>query len=195
MSQDGKEVKSNRQLLVHTAVLNALTLWGYTIIWFYKNWKQINRFAIKEYEKDPEKFESLKGGKETWEYLRKMKPWMLTFGLLVPYYQIYMAFVLFKQVAEISPKCKSTKPISLAIMLAAITYILLAFSEHRDALFLLSFLGVIPLVYVQDLLNAFWLSVEPDDAVVRKRYTLEEMLFIAIGVAALVFYAAMPKFM
>jgi hypothetical protein len=189
LSKDGKEVKSNRQLLGHVAILNVLALWGYTVIWFYKNWKQLHVFARDHYEKNPEKYANLKGGAATWKYFSKMKPWMQTFGLLVPYYQVYIAFLFFYHVADIAPKNKMV-PLHLAIIFTSIMCIGFTLQTRSDFTFLLAGVAAIPIVIVQDYLNDFWQTVEPQEAVIRKRFTLEEWLFIVLGSTALVFYGA-----
>lgn len=138
----------------------------------------------------PDAESTIKGSAELWQYMRRMRPWIHTFGILVPLMQIFFFFLSFKQIAEISPKWKSS-PYPLALLLAAGYASLVPFASRLDVSGLLWLLSTFPLVFAQYLLNAFWRQVEPPEARVRQAFSIEEVLFLILGVLGMIFYLLM----
>jgi hypothetical protein len=180
-------IKSRQQPLWHVVLLNILTICGYSVLWFYKNWKQLSEFAKKEYAQTPDPQATIRGSPESWKYFANMRPWIHTFGVIVPFLQFYFFFLGFKQFAEVSPKCK-TSPYLMGILLTACYASLLPFAGRLDLWALVSFLSTGPLVYSQYLFNAFWQSVESPQARVRQTFSVEEWLFIIFGIFIMILY-------
>lgn len=173
-------VYSRQQPLWHVAVLNVLTLYGYSLIWFYKNWKQLAKFAKESEGQEFCSDTTNQGAHKTFASLRKMHLWLNTLGLALPYVQIYFASLFFMQVAELSPKRKFS-PLSTALMLAIAVMVLLELHRLPGVLSMLFLLAAYPLVIAQDLLNSYWQSVEPSGLIIRQAFSASELLYMVIG--------------
>jgi hypothetical protein len=110
-----------------------------------------------------------------------MKPWAHGFGVMVAYIQIYFFFLCFKQIAEVSPKCNMSCYL-MGIILTVCYAGVMPYAARLDLTALLALLSTIPLVYSQYLLNAFWKSVEPSDVQVRQSFSIQEWIFVVLGI-------------
>jgi hypothetical protein len=173
-----KPLYSRRQPLWHVAALNVLTLYGYSLVWFYKNWKQLASFA-KALPLQETGYITLDEQK-TFDSLRKMHLWLNTLGLMLPYVQIYFATIFFKQVAQLSPKRKFS-PLTTALLLSISMMLLIALHDLPGLFSMLFVLAACPLVVAQNMLNAYWQSVEPSDLLVRQAFSAGELMFMIIG--------------
>jgi hypothetical protein len=172
--------KSRQQALWHVVVLNILTICGYSVIWFWKNWRQLHDFSKKQYEQIPDHESTIKGSPAVWKYFRNMKPWVHGFFVTVPYIQYYFFYLGFKQFAEVSPQCKISYYL-MGLILTVCFVGVLPYASHLDLTALLALLSTFPLVYSQHLLNGFWKSVEPPEARPRQMFAIEEWLFVVLG--------------
>ncbi len=175
---------SRQQPLWHVAVLNVLTLYGYSLIWFYKNWKDLAKFAKESEWPEFCPVNADAEGQKAFNYLRKMNLWFNTFGLMLPYVQTYFAAVFFLHVAQLSPKRKFS-PLSTALLLAIAVMLLLELHRLPGVFSLLFLLAAYPLVIAQDLLNSYWQSVEPSGLVIRQAFSVGELVFMIIGILGL----------
>jgi hypothetical protein len=171
---------SRQQPLWHVAILNVLTLYGYSLIWFYKNWKDLAKFAKESEWSEFCPVNADAGAEKAFNYLRKMHLWLNTFGLMLPYVQTYFAALFFMQVAQLSPKRKFS-PLSTALLLAIAVMLLLELHRLPGVFGMLFLFAAYPLVIAQDLLNAYWQSVEPSGLVIRQAFSASELVFMIIG--------------
>jgi hypothetical protein len=175
-----KPVYSRRQPLWHVAALNVLTLFGYSLVWFYKNWKDLAKFAksssLHEFYPDVNDLAVQK----TFDNLKKMRLWLNTVGLMLPFVQAYFAGLFFLQVAQISPK-RQFPPLNTALVLLITMMLLLELHNLPGILSLLFLLATAPLVFAQDLLNSYWQSVEPSNLTIRQAFSASELVFMIVG--------------
>lgn len=165
---------SLRQPVWHVIVLSILTCAAYPIYWFYKNWRDLKAEAASERGQTNPKLRPF----------FDISPVLRTFGLFVPFFNIYMAVTLVKGIAELNPSenayCRKHPLISSGLIVGAIIA-LLYLQALPGVLYMLSFTVGIPLAIAQSWLNYYWKSVETDDLIVRQVFTGKELIVVILG--------------
>ncbi len=169
-------------------VLNILTIFGYSWVWFYKNWRDLKEFANTASEDEIQQVAALPQQQKTLLYLSKMNVFIHAMALLMPYFQAFFAAILFRQISELYPRRDSIlgkNPVFTAIILTAITW-LFTYAAERDGICRLLFLvAIIPQVVAQKMLNQFWLEVEVPELPLRQAFSGNELLLIILGAGML----------
>lgn len=119
-----------------------------------------------------------------------MNVFIHSFGLLLPYLNVFFAAILFKQIADLYPKQDSfvaRYPALIAVVLSVTAWLGYVESAKCGIYFLYLFVATAPLVIAQVWLNEFWQSVETANLPLRQRFNGSELLFLALGVGFLGF--------
>jgi len=146
---------SRAQPTRHLILLTILTLGAYEFYWFYRNWRDLTEHLDLE-----------------------LKPGWRTAGLFVPFLNVFMVYDQIRLVAAIAAGVGIQVAFSPSLLTA--TFFALAFVSNITMVWVLSLLTVLPLLPVQQTLNIYWQTEEPDRPV-RDRFTQSELLAMSIG--------------
>lgn len=191
---DGR-TESRQQPLWHVFVLNVITMSAYSLVWFYKNWRDLaeeaHRVSKQLGQAEVALAEGASGGdslvSESQRVVIKynnINPLLRTFGLILPGIQIYLAMDLFKDMARLIPHEDSPvrrKPLLASTILITVTVVLFSLACLPGPLFLLFLTAGFPLSMAQAWLNEYWGSVEPRGMVVRQAFSIGEIVAIIVG--------------
>jgi len=168
-------VESKQQPLWHVAVLNVMTLFAYSIFWFFKTWTQLADEANTKADDNAESpLARLKG----------VSPMLRTIGGVIPIVQIWLSIDLFRSIASLSPTVNAwhrINPLAAGALLTAALYGLLSLYKLPGAFYLLYLLAAVPLTIAQGWLNQYWRSVEPKDLLVRHAFSVGELVALIAG--------------
>lgn len=170
-------MQSKVQPLWHVAVLNVFTMFTYSIVWFYKTWKDL---AVHAQAVDRIKVPA----DPALKHFQKVSPTLRAIGALVPVLQLYLTSLLFFRVAQLYPDKNSLvhkRALPLGILLTAAMVSLLYLSQLPDGFRLLYLLAAAPLILVQHWVNAYWRTQEPPDAIVRHAFSTGELVSLILG--------------
>jgi len=173
-------VESKAQPLWHVIVLNALTLSTYTIIWFWKTWRDLAEHANSIDLDAPADPAILK--------LRNASPTLRTLGALVPVLQLYLTSMLFTRAAELYPRKNSIVhkfPIATGMLMTLVMFACFWLYKLPGAFMLLFLLYIGPFVLAQSWLNAYWKTQEPPDTLVRQAFSASELACLILGAVLL----------
>ncbi|HEY9731668.1 MAG TPA: hypothetical protein V6C89_07135 [Drouetiella sp.] len=169
-------IQSKAQPLWHVVVLNVLTLSAYTIVWFWKTWRDLAEHA-NAIDMDVPSNPAL------WK-LRNISPVLRTIGGLVPILQIFLTSVLFSRCAELNPEPNSfahKNPIASGMLMTLFMFACLSLYRLPGPLMLLFLLYIAPFVLAQSWLNRFWRSQEPPNALLRQAFSAGELTALILG--------------
>lgn len=173
--------ESKRQPTWHVFVLHILTLSAYSLIWYYKNVRDLHEYAKEAASGDANDWQEALPVIKRYE---KTHPLLRSVGLIVPLLQLFLVGQLFKDCAELYPDSNSVmrrQPLLCGIALTAMIVGLFWLYKLPGAFFLLFLLSAIPMAIGQFWLNAFWSSVEDDDLIVRHAFSAGELVSIICG--------------
>jgi len=174
--------ESNRQPIWHVIILHVFTMFAYSLVWFFKNCRQLSALAEKV-----ESGEATIQDQQTrmaLKMLTRIHPGLFTFGLLIPAVQFVLPTIFFRTVARLYPVEQSlVKRYSwfVGIALTASMVGLLCLAKLPGAFYLAYLTAVLPLAIAQFLLNALWQSVEPEDRMLRQAFTGGELAMLILG--------------
>lgn len=176
--------ESKRQPVWHVFVLHILTLSAYSLVWYYKNVRDIHEFA-KEAAQDTAGTRSEQFGAVIKRY-EKTQPFLRSAGLVVPLLQLYLVGQFFKDCAELYPVKESfvsQKSLLSGIILTVLMVGLFWLYKLPGAFFLLFLLSAIPMAIAQSWINAFWSAVEEKekDLMIRHAFSAGELVSIIVG--------------
>ncbi len=174
------DIESKAQPLWHVIVLNVLTMSAYTVVWFWKTWKDLAQHAEKIDLDAPADPALLK--------FRKVSPLLRTLGALIPGLQLYLTSLLFTRVAELYPRKNSIvrkQPVLIGVLMTV--YMFVVFHLYRlPGPFMLCFLlYVAPFVLAQSWLNAYWKTQEAPEAILRQAFSAGELASLILGAVLL----------
>lgn len=187
---DDQGTESRQQPLWHVFVLNVITMTAYSLVWFYKNWRDLALEAQRvslQLEGGGGAAPELVTASESQRIIIKynnINPLLRTFGLILPGLQIYLAMDLFKDIARLLPNEESPvrrKPLLSSTILMTVTVVLFSLSCLPGPLFLLFLTAGFPISVAQSWLNEYWLSVEPKGKIVRQAFSIGEIIAIILG--------------
>lgn len=181
----------------HVIVLNILTLSAYSLIWFYKNVKDLSEAARERSNSEPDG-DTGSGSEKTADIVQnqadkaaltlksfaKSSPILRTLGLLLPVLQLYLIGRFFKECAELNPDRDSLPgkhPLIAAIVLTSLMFGLFWLYKLPGAFFLLYLTASVPMAIAQSWLNKFWQQEEGSDLVVRHAFSVGELASIIAG--------------
>lgn len=173
-------VESKAQPLWHVVVLNILTLSAYTIIWFWKTWRDLAQHANSIDMDVPADPVVLK--------LRNISPIWRTLGALVPGLQIVLTSLLFTRIAQLYPDKTSyayKHPIAVGILMTIVLDACLWLYRLPGAFMLLFLLSCAPFVLAQYWMNAYWKTQEPPNTLVRQAFSAGELASLILGAVLL----------
>lgn len=173
-------VESKAQPLWHVIVLNILTMSAYTIVWFWKTWRDLAQHANSIDMDVPADPVVLK--------LRNVSPFLRTLGALVPGLQIVLTSLLFTRIAQLNPDKTSfayKHPIAVGILMTIVLVGCLSLYRLPGPFMLLFLLGIAPFVLAQSWLNSFWKTKEPPNTLVRQAFTAGELASLILGAVLL----------
>ncbi len=173
-------VESKVQPLWHVVVLNVLTMSAYTVVWFWKTWKDLAVHAQNIDLDAPAESALLK--------CRKISPLLRTMGALIPGLQLYLTSVLFTRVAELYPRKNSIvrkQPILIGILMTVAMFAFFHLYKLPGAFMLMFLLYVAPFVLAQYWLNAYWKTQEPPGVIVRQAFSAGELASLICGAVLL----------
>lgn len=111
-------------------------------------------------------------------------PIVIALALLFSAGAFYLATMLIKGIAELSPDLGSfprRRPLLATCLIMAALIGSMSLARLADPFWVLSFAGSIPLAVVQSWLNDYWRSVEPPELSVRQAFTGKELIAILFG--------------
>ncbi|MBS1953499.1 MAG: DUF4234 domain-containing protein [Cyanobacteria bacterium SZAS-4] len=173
-------VESKAQPLWHVIVLNILTMSAYTIVWFWKTWRDLAQHANSIDMDVPADPVVLK--------LRNISPFLRTLGALIPGLQIVLTSLLFTRIAQLYPEKTSfayKHPITVGILLTIALFGCLSLYRLPGPFMLLFLLCSAPFVLAQSWLNAYWKTQEPPNTLVRQAFTAGELASLILGAVLL----------
>lgn len=178
--------ESRRQPVWHVIVLFILTLATYWPFWFAKNWSLLihaQKLNAGEEEQD-ERLVPYTGGNEL-DGLKGKDPILLTIGMFIPLWDLFLAFKLFGQIAELSPDKASFRAqhprITAGLLLVSMAALFSLAKFLPSTLYLLGLSSLIPLAISQHWLNQYWKQHEPKDALVRQAFSSMELCAVIFG--------------
>lgn len=173
-------IESKAQPLWHVIVLNILTMSAYTIIWFWKTWRDLAEHANSidmDVPADPVVMK-----------LRNVSPVLRTLGALVPVLQLFLTSLLFTRVAQLYPRKTSIVhkyPMAIGILMTLFMFACLSLYRLPGPFMLLFLLAVAPFVLAQSWLNAYWKTQEPPNTLVRQAFSSGELASLILGAVLL----------
>jgi len=183
--------ESHRQPIWHVIILNVFTMFGYSLIWFYKNCSQLAGLDRKIVNGEIAVAQPGEAGnwpaqdaKAAMATLTKVNPVLFTVGLLVPVVQLVLVTIFFTTAARLYPgerPLTTLHPWLCGIALTLSMLGLLCCGALPGFAFLAYLTAAIPLAFTQYLLNAFWQTIEPEDHVVRQAFSGGELFMLITG--------------
>ncbi|CAN5386389.1 hypothetical protein BH10CYA1_BH10CYA1_52430 [soil metagenome] len=173
-------VESKAQPLWHVIVLNILTMSAYTIIWFWKTWRDLAEHANSIDMDVPAAPVVMK--------LRNVSPVLRTLGALVPVLQLFLTSLLFTRAAQLYPRKTSVVhkyPAAIGILMTLVMFGCFSLYRLPGPFMLLFLLYVAPFVLAQSWLNAYWKTQEPPDTLVRQAFSSGELASLILGAVLL----------
>ncbi len=177
--------ESRIQPVWHVLVLTLLTAGWYVPFWFYKTCRDLARRASQSTDDSFNFLTPLTISEAAaLRYVRRCYPILLALGTLVPYLRIFVSAFVFKTAAQLYPHTQSPvrkHPVLAALILAAV-YATAMGTALPGVMYFLYLLIVVPIAVVQHWLNKYWLSVEPDDVLVRQSFSATELVLLLFGI-------------
>jgi len=176
----GDFVESKAQPLWHVVVLNVVTMSAYSIVWFWKTWRDLADHANAIDMDLPANPALLK--------LRNTSPILRTMGVLVPIWQLYLTSTLFSAIAQLYPAPDTfahKNPIATGMIMTLVMFGCMSLYRLPGAFMLLFLLYVTPLVIAQKWLNDYWKTQEPPNTLVRQAFSAGELASLILGAVLL----------
>ncbi|MFN8555648.1 MAG: hypothetical protein U0103_29635 [Candidatus Obscuribacterales bacterium] len=176
----GDFVESKAQPLWHVVVLNVVTMSAYSIVWFWKTWRDLADHANAIDMDLPANPALLK--------LRNTSPILRTMGVLVPIWQLYLTSTLFSAIAQLYPAPDTfahKNPIATGMIMTLVMFGCMSLYRLPGAFMLLFLLYVTPLVIAQKWLNDYWKTQEPRNTLVRQAFSAGELAALILGAVLL----------
>lgn len=168
--------ESIQQPVWHVIALNVLTMFAYSLYWFYKTWRDLKAHADKRLgEKNKSSDQS------EWMKLADVSPIIRAVGIIIPVWQLYLTFTLFRSIARVSPLVEDKRATTVAIALTVAVAGLCALAALPGAWFFLYLTTTIPIAIAQHQLNDYWRTQEDSKLLVRHAFTPLELVAIIIG--------------
>jgi len=174
--------ESNRQPIWHVIVLHVFTMFGYSLVWFYKNCRQLSVLAGKIDSGEKAGVEGM--DKVALRTLTQIHPALFTLALLVPVVQLVFATIFFRTVARLYPanqslvqRCSWLVGFGLTGSMVG----LLCLAALPGAFYLCFLAAAVPMAICQYLLNALWRSVESEDTMLRQAFSGGELAMLILG--------------
>lgn len=181
------EEESMQQPIWHVVALNTLTMSAYSLFWFFKTWRDLKAHAIEKLDKEKSRAEAsavdpsdLKRLGE-WNKLTEISPLIRTIGIIIPGWQLYLVFDLFKRVANISPLANHNRSTAIALAMTVSLGVMFAAAALPGAFYFLYLTGVVPIAIAQHLLNGYWRTQEKPGILIRHAFTPGELVAIILG--------------
>lgn len=176
----GDFIESKAQPLWHVVVLNVVTMSAYSIVWFWKTWRDLADHANAIDMDLPANPALLK--------LRNTSPILRTMGVLVPIWQLYLTSTLFSAIAQLYPAPDTfahKNPIATGMIMTLVMFGCMSLYRLPGAFMLLFLLYVTPLVIAQKWLNDYWKTQEPPNTLVRQAFSAGELASLILGAVLL----------
>ena len=174
-----QQEESRQQPVWHVFVLNIFTMFAYSIVWFFKNWYQLSA-----YNKLDEKMPDDDMARTTLKSCANKNAYWQTFGLLVPFWQLFLTTGFFADTISLYPGeiplAKKFPLLGGAVMTAALAA-LLSLYRLPGIYYLLYLLASIPLATAQYMLNRFWSTCERPGLLVRQAFSVSELIAMIFG--------------
>ncbi|HEY9679698.1 MAG TPA: hypothetical protein V6C76_16970 [Drouetiella sp.] len=169
-------IESKQQPLWHVVVLNVMTLSAYSMVWFWKTWKDLADHANNVDPDTPADPALLK--------FKNVSPMLMTMCALIPVVQLFSTALLFTRVAELYPDKTSLfhrKPIATGISMTVVMFLLFWLYKLPGPLTLLFLLYVAPFVVAQYWINTFWKTQEGSNVLLRQAFSGGELASLFLG--------------
>lgn len=188
--------ESQQQPVWHLMVLMPLTFYMYIFYWANKTWRQLRREAIAELpdsgdvvaSRGQDEHQPRVVSGEALSLFRNINPGLRTIGLFVPFLQIYVLAILVLGIANLVPNANSfprRHPLLACGLTVGSFFALTSLSKLPQPYFMLALLAPMALCFAQHWLNQYWVSVEPENTIVRHGFNGGEMVAIIIGAVLL----------
>jgi hypothetical protein len=174
--------ESNRQPIWHVIVLHLFTMFGYSLVWFFKNCNQLSELA-RRVDSGEIAIED-KQARVALKTLTQINPALFALGLIVPGFQFVLTIMFFRTVVCLSPSVPAAvKRLSwvCGIAFTACMVGLLCLAKLPGAWYLTYLTASIPLAAAQHLLNSYWRSVEPEERMLRQAFSGSELAMLILG--------------
>ena len=177
--------ESRRQPVWHVIVLFILTLGAYWPFWFAKNWSLlIHAHKLANGEESADERLVAYTGKDELVAVQNKDPILLTIGMFVPFFDLYLAFRQFNLIARLEPDKTALHAqhprIAATILLISMIGLSTLFVLPQT-LYLFYLSSCAPLVIAQHWLNQYWKQHEPPDSLVRQAFSSIELLCVIFG--------------
>ena len=182
--------ESLQQPVWHLVVLMPLTFYMYIFFWAYKTWVELRREALLVLPQQPLVDESSEvthakaPSGHALSLFRNINPILRTIGLFVPFLQIYILSILVLGIANLVPKEDSfprKHPVISCGLVVGAFFGLASLSKLPQPYYMLALFAPLVLGFVQHWLNQYWVSVEPENTIVRHGFNGGEMFAIITG--------------
>jgi hypothetical protein len=170
---------SKSQPIWHVAVLFVFTMSAYTIVWFYKNWRDLAASAAD--------MPAHNISAETSKYFGGGSPVLRALGTAVPLLQLYLTTTFFVRAAALNSAdtFARKRPWLAGVGLAAVMLACFCLAKLPSYWRLLYLLAVIPLMVAQQWLNIYWHKTEPAGTIVRQAFSAGELVALILGAVLL----------
>jgi hypothetical protein len=191
--------ESHTQPIWHVIVLTVLSLGFYAPVWFFKTSRLLVERAnnLLQLPKDsaphltpPKLAELTEQEINSLELIKRVPPFFIALGILLPFINILVGYFYFKMIAELYPNRTSfirANPALVGLGLALMLTGSACLVKLPHALYLLYCVGfAVPLSVGQHLLNKYWNQVElDDDLLVRHSFSALELVILIFGIVLL----------
>lgn len=185
---------SARQPAWHVVILTFFTLNTYFFYWMFKTWRDLHAHAARLAAESALKAagQPVTAGGATPAPVEppalgqfvEASALLRTICLFIPVLNMYWIYKLFAGVCRLNPRPASfvsQHPRLIGGSLTAVALLILWQCGRHDHYFLTSCLIGIPCAFIQHWLNAYWQSVEPQEAVMRRVFTIKELIVLFLG--------------
>ena len=191
--------ESHTQPIWHVIVLTVLSLGFYAPIWFFKTSRLLVERAnnLLQLPKDsaphltPPKLADLTEQEiNSLELIKRVSPFFITLGILLPFINILVGYFYFKMIAELYPDRTSQVRANPALVGLGLSLLLTGSAclfRLPQAFYLLYCVGfAVTLSIAQHMLNKYWRHIElDDDLLVRHSFSAMELVLLIIGIVLL----------
>ena len=177
----------------HVFVLTLLTAGVYLPFWFYKNCRDLSRRASASTDDSENSLKPLTIHEaDTLRYIKRCWPLILAIGAFLPFIGAFVQVFFFKTVAQLSPNPDSRirkNSLTVGVLMMLLIYAAVSagtllprtysLPESFSRLYLAA---VFPVALVQNWLNQYWRSVEPEGILVRQSFSATELILLIFGI-------------
>lgn len=176
---------SLRQPAWHVLLLGILSCKLYLVYWCYKNWRDLSShmqaLPSDEIATPPTFLVLVSPGRLS--SFRDCNPLLRMLCTCLPYVNDYLFLTIAMGAARLQPgnSAAARNAVGIAVGLTLFSVGMSFFALQKGHWYWVSFLSVLPFMYVQHLINRYWDTVEPRGLLFRAGFTFNELAVIIVG--------------